>query len=294
MDLTTRMPQNPVVHELMATGFANAEAYVKAFKPDAVISTHPVPGGVVTEFKRSLGLLAATVVTDYSARRLWLHPDTDLYFVATKELRDEIVVRGIPYDRVVVSGNPIDESFAAPGTSETARASLGLADRFTVLLAPTGGPADGMRSLARALAGAGIQVVAVAGRDERSQQALQRLGEKHPLLHAFGPATEMSALMRAADLVVGGSGGPTCSQAFALGAPVIVYDPGPGQETHDAGFVVMWGAGLEAGTEEGVVEIVRFLSTHPERLSQLASNAAELGRPSAARAVCERVLAGLR
>jgi processive 1,2-diacylglycerol beta-glucosyltransferase len=293
-DLTNRMPDNPVVHELMAAGFANAEAYIQAFKPDAVISTHPVAGGVVSEFRRSVDLLAATVITDYAAHRLWLHPDTDLYFVATKEMRDDLVVRGIPYDRVVVSGIPIDERFVEPVSRQACREVLGLADRFTVLLTAAAGSVDEMRSLARSLVGAGIQVAAVAGRNERLHRALLTLAERHPLLHAFGFTTEMHVMMRAADVVVGKAGGLTVSEAFAVGAPIIIYDTLPGQQTYNVRFLVTWGAGLEATAEEDVLEEVRFLATHPERLSQLASNAAGLGRPAAARAVCERVLAGLR
>jgi UDP-N-acetylglucosamine:LPS N-acetylglucosamine transferase len=46
--------------------------------------------------------------------------------------------------------------------------------------------------------------------------------------------------------------------------------------------------------EDDVVEKVRFLSTHPERLQQMALNSSTLGKPAAAQAVCERVLAALR
>jgi processive 1,2-diacylglycerol beta-glucosyltransferase len=293
-DLTGRMPHNPVVHELMASGFANAEQYVKAFEPDAVISMHPVPGGVVSELGGSMDLLAATVITDYTARGLWLHPDTDLYFVATNELRDDLVVRGIPYDRVVVSGIPIDERFTEPMSCESCREALGLADRFTVLLVSAAGSADETRSLARSLVGAGVQVAALAGRNERLHRALATLAEKHPLLHPFGPTSEMHAMMRAADVVVASVGGLTVPEAFAVGVPMIVRGTLPGQETHNADFLVTWGAGLEARTEDDALEEVRFLVTHPERLRQLAGNAAALGRPAAARAVCERVLAGLR
>jgi UDP-N-acetylglucosamine:LPS N-acetylglucosamine transferase len=45
--------------------------------------------------------------------------------------------------------------------------------------------------------------------------------------------------------------------------------------------------------EDDVVEKVRFLSTHPERLRQMTDDAAMLGKPGAAQSVCERVLAAL-
>jgi processive 1,2-diacylglycerol beta-glucosyltransferase len=292
-DLTDRIPQNPVVHELMAGGFAHAEAYVRAFRPDAVISTHPVPGAVASELKGSTGLLAATVVTDYGGRRLWLHPDTDLYFVPTTEMRDDFVVAGLTYDRLVVSGIPIDERFSQSLSRRSCRAALGLEDRFTVLLVAAG-TVDDVRSLARSLAGAGVQVAASCGHDERLYRALLTLADKQPLLHAFGASAEMPAMMRAADVAVGTAGGQTAPEAFALGVPLIMLEGGPGLPSHDVSFLATWGAGLEAHREEDVLEAVRFLASHPKRLAQLASDAATLGRPTAARVVCERVLAGLR
>lgn len=294
LELTHRMPDNAVVRELMASGFASAEAYVKAFKPDAVISTDPVAGGVVSELRKRTGVLAATVIAGWGAPRTWLHPDTDLYFVAAKETRDDLVVQGIPYDRVVVSGIPIDERFAEPASREASRAPLGLSGRFTVLVTAGTGTIDDVRSLARSLTAAGIQVAAYAGRDERLHRALVTLAEKQPLLHAFGPSTEMHSMVCAADAVVGRVGLLTVPEALAAGVPVILHAAQPGREAHDASFLVTWGAALEARNEDEVVQQVRFLATHPERLSQLAANAAALGRPAAARAVCERVLAALR
>jgi processive 1,2-diacylglycerol beta-glucosyltransferase len=293
LDLTHRMPDNSVVRELMATGFASAEAYVKAFKPDAVIATDPIAGGVVSEMRKRTGVFVATVIPEWGTPRGWLHPDTDLYFVATKETRDDLVVRGIPYDRVV-SGIPIDERFAEPASREACRAALGLSRRFTVLVTAGVGTIDEVRSLARSLAAAGVQVAAFADRDERLHRALVTLAGKQPLLLALGPSTEMHPMVCAADAVVARAGGLTVPEALAAGVPVIVHDAQPVRETHDASFLVTWGAALEARDEDEVVQQVRFLATHPERLSQLSANAAALGRPAAARAVCERVLAALQ
>lgn len=293
-DLTRRMPHNPVVRELMTSGFANAEAFLKAFKPDAVISTHAVPGGVVSELSRSVGPVAATVVAEYASGDLWLHPDTDLYFVSTTDMRDDMVLGGVPYERVVVSGIPIDERFAERASRASCRSALGLSDRFTVLLTPTAGPVDDMRSLCRSLTGEGIQVAAVTGGDERLHRALATLAGKQPLLHPYADAGEMPAMMRAADVVVGRAGGLTVPEAFAAGVPFVAYSAVPGPEARDVRFIVTSGAGLEGRSDEDVLTQVRYLAAHPERLAQLASNASAMGRPAAARAVCERVLAALR
>ena len=94
-------------------------------------------------------------------------------------------------------------------------------------------------------------------------------------------------------MLVGKAGGLTVSESLAMGLPLIMYNPIPGQEIYNVDFLVNYGAGLYARDEDDVVEKVRFLSTHPRRLAQMAENADMLGKPAAARAVCERVLAAV-
>ena len=94
--------------------------------------------------------------------------------------------------------------------------------------------------------------------------------------------------------MVGKAGGLTVSEALAMGLPLIIFNPVPGQELFNVDFLVNYGAGLQARDEGDVVEKVRFLSTHPDRLQQMAANAGQLGKPAAAASVCERVLAAIR
>jgi len=293
-DLTNKMPGNPIVREMNVVGLARARAFIEAEPPDAVISTFPIAGGFVSEFKSSRPFVSATVITDYGAHRQWLHPATDIYFVACKEVREDLVVRGIPWERVVVSGIPIHERFSTPLVRAESRKALGLSDRFTVMLTESAGTVGDVKEIARDLCAIGAQVAGVAGHNERLRRRMQSVQRKSPNMHAFGFVKEMNKVMRAADVLVGKAGGLTVSEALAMGLPLIIYNPVPGQEIYNVDFLVNFGAGLQARDEEDVVEKVRFLSTHPDRLAQMVENATMLGKPGAAQAVCERVLAALR
>jgi processive 1,2-diacylglycerol beta-glucosyltransferase len=293
-DLSNKMPTNPVVHELRLMGLARATAYLDAFEPDAVISTFPVAGGVVADIKANRPLVSATVVTDFGVHRTWLHPATDLYFVACKEVREDLVVRGMPWDRVVVSGIPIHERFSAELESVRCREEFGLADRFTVLFTSIAGTPGDVKDLVGQLVRLGVQVAAVAGHSERLKRRLDGAVGGNELLRVFGFVEEMHKMMKAADVIVGKAGGLTVSEALAMKLPLIIYNPVPGQEIYNVDFIVNYGAGLLARDEEDVVEKVRFLSAHPGRLGQMSANAASIGTPAAAQTVCERVLAALR
>lgn len=293
-DVSNKLPTNPVVHELRTMGFARAAAYIGEYRPDAVISTFPIAGGVVSDIKADRPLIAGTVITDYGVHRAWLHPATDFYFCACREVREDLVVRGIPWDRTVVSGIPVAEKFAATFERASLRRELGLSDRYTALLTAAAGLPGDLRDIASQLAGCGIQVAAVTGHNSRLKRRLDTLARKVDLVKVFGYTNDMHKMMRAADVLVGKAGGLTVSEALSVGLPLIIYNPVPGQELYNVDFLVNFGAGLLARDEDDVVEKVRFLSAHPERLSQMAVNAGTLGKPEAAQTICERVLAALR
>ncbi|MDR3686317.1 MAG: glycosyltransferase [Coriobacteriia bacterium] len=293
-DVSNKLPTNPVVHELRTMGFARAMAYIEAYRPDAVISTFPIAGGVVSDIKADRPMIVGTVITDYGVHRAWLHPATDFYFCACKEVREDLVVRGIPWDRTVVSGIPVAEKFAEQFDRTKLRRELGLADRFTALLTAAAGLPGDVRDIAAQLSGWGIQVAAVTGHNSRLKRRLDTLAKKADLVKVFGYTNDMHKMMHAADVLVGKAGGLTVSEALAVGLPLIIYNPVPGQELYNVDFLVNYGAGLLSRDEDDVVEKVRFLSTHPERLEQMAVNASTLGKPAAAQTICERVLAALR
>ncbi len=293
-EVSNLLPKNPVIDELKLGGFARAAEFVDAYAPDAVISTFPVAGGVVTDIKQQRPMVSATVITDYGAHNQWLHPSTDLYFVACKEVREDLVVRGIAWDRVVVSGIPVHEKFSHVVERGAVRKEIKLADRFTALLTAAAGSVGDLKEIAEQLAGRGIQVVAVTGTNRRLKRRLDTLEKHQPLVRVFGYSDEMHKMMRAADVLVGKAGGLTVSEALAMGLPLIIFNPVPGQELFNVDFLVNYGAGLQARDEDDVVEKVRFLSTHPDRLDQMAANAEQLGKPAAAATICERVLAAMR
>lgn len=293
-EVSNRLPTNPVIHELKIGGFARASAYIENYEPHAVISTYPVAGGVVSSIKTEKPMISAIAITDFGTHNAWLHPSADLYFVACKEAREDLVVRGIPWDRVVVSGIPVHEKFNTELERLDVRRELGLAERFTVLTTPAAGSVGDVRDIANQLASAGIQVASVTGHNARLKRRMDTLEKKAPLVRVFGFTEEMHKMMKSSDVLVGKAGGLTVSESLAMGLPLIIFNPVPGQEIFNVDFLVNYGAGLLARDEDDVVEKVKFLSTHPERLEQMAYNARQLGKPSAAQTVCERVLAAMR
>ena len=293
-EVSNLLPKNPVIDELKLAGSRGLRSSWRATSPTRSSRRSLWPEAWSSDIKHARPMVSATVITDYGAHNQWLHPSTDLYFVACREVREDLVVRGIAWDRVVVSGIPVHEKFSETTDLPAVRKDFDFAERFTALLTAAAGSVGDVCEIAGQLAASGIQVVAVTGSNARLRRRLDTLARRQPLVKVFGYSHEMHKMMRAADVLVGKAGGLTVSESLAMGLPLIIFNPVPGQELFNVDFLVNFGAGLQARDEEDVVEKVRFLSTHPGRLGQMAENAAQLGKPAAAASVCERVLAAVR
>src|SRR2546422_11343530 len=68
-----------------------------------------------------------SVVTDFVAHSQWIARHIDCYCVAADEVKHEFIARGIPAQRIVVTGMPVREEFAEPAIASTtgSRGSLG-------------------------------------------------------------------------------------------------------------------------------------------------------------------------
>ena len=97
--------------------------------------------------------------------------------------------------------------------------------------------------------------------------------------------------MGCADLAIGKPGGLTTSECLALGLPLIVFAPIPGQEERNCDYLLENGAGLKAVDAVALEYRVRALLTEPQRLARMRDNARRLGRPQAAHQVLRQVFA---
>ena len=99
----------------------------------------------------------------------------------------------------------------------------------------------------------------------------------------------MHELMAAASLVITKPGGLTTSEALAMGKPIFVLNPIPGQEAANSDFLLEHGAGAKANCIEDLpFRLEKLLGS--SKLGELARAAKSLGKPRAAQAVCRAVL----
>jgi len=161
--------------------------------------------------------------SDVTPHRIWVQPNVDLYLV-TSPAAEAAVRRYQPRARIQVIPTLVRPGFYDPPSRAKARADLGLpADDRTVLLMSGAWGLGPLAEAATALADAGVQVLAVAGRNARLESRLAAAAAHRSRLHVFGFTDEIPALMSAADLVITSSG-DTCAEARTIGRPLLLLD----------------------------------------------------------------------
>src|SRR6266850_2539949 len=212
----------------------------------------------------------------------------DLYCVAAEETKARLVARGATAENIVATGIPISARFSADSDRSSARKTLGLRDDLPIMLVLSGG--FGMGPVAEILAELDkvpqpFQTVVVTGRNEELRRDLAAVDRKHPT-HVLGYASNMHELMGVADLIITKPGGLTSSEALAMGKPLFILNPIPGQEAANSDFLLERGAAAKVNRVEDLpYRINQLLGT--KQLSDMAKAARALGRVDAARKICE-------
>jgi processive 1,2-diacylglycerol beta-glucosyltransferase len=288
---------SPLLLGLNRLGMRKLRRLVAAVAPDAVVSVHPTPVAGLGEL-RSRGVAVpphVTVFTDFVAHTQWIYPQVDRYCVPAEEIARELTARGIPRERVTVTGVPVGSEFAEPGDRAAARLALGLSRRLPVLLLMAGsaGEFGRLEEATRTLLGMEepFQAVVVTGQETGLRSRLDQLARgSGGRVKVLGYVDHVRQLMAAADLLVTKAGGLTLAEAMAAELPVVGFGSLPGQEARNERFAAMAGVALVAGSTAQLHRVVAAALRDPSLLTAMRDRIRLYRRPQAARAVVDLVL----
>jgi processive 1,2-diacylglycerol beta-glucosyltransferase len=272
---------------------------IEEWAPEVVLCTHYLPleimGRVTSENGTGDSTFIVSTVTDFEAHALWMEAAVDLYCVAAEETKGRLVARGASPDKVAVTGIPISSRFAARPNPAAIRKRMGLRDDLHTILVLGGG--FGMGPVAEILGELNklpkpVQILVVCGSNEELRRELALLDRVQPT-HIFGFVQNMQELMAVSDLVITKPGGLTSSEALAMGKPLFILNPIPGQEAANSDFLLQNGAAMKANRLEDLpFRLDKLLGS--ARLAEMAAAAKKLGRPHAAADICREVLNRLK
>jgi processive 1,2-diacylglycerol beta-glucosyltransferase len=269
------------------------------FRPDRIVCTHFLPAEILSHEIAGgrAGIPVYVQVTDFDLHPMWVTPGMAGYYAANEEVAARLTACGPVVATVRVTGIPVMPDFDPPrGMSrDAARREFALGEQGPIVLLMGGGSGIGdLTAQAEALLDLDQTpaVIALAGRSAAALAGLQKLAAHYPgRLMPMGFTDRVSDLMRAADLIVTKPGGLSTSECLALGRPMILSAPIPGQEERNADYLLEEGAALKAIDVLALRLRAGALLGDPPRLARMAKRARAIGRPYAARDVLDQVLA---
>ncbi len=267
---------------------------------DMVINTHFLPAAITAALKAEgkINALHFCVTTDFIAHRIWMNDPCDQYFAATQAGKNHLVRRGIPEDRVIVSGIPVKPSFLRRVEKNECKELLGLDPELPLLLQLGGGIGTGpMDQIYARLLEVEIpcQIAAIAGRNAAAKAAMEKIDV--PARHratVVGFTDQMHEWMAASDLIITKPGGLTVSEALACARPMALVTPVPGQEAHNCDYLLENGAAVKVSALPTLSEKVSNLLSEPWKLAEMQRRAAYLAKPRAAFTIAEEILVQYR
>jgi processive 1,2-diacylglycerol beta-glucosyltransferase len=269
---------------------------IKDFQPDAIVCTHFLPAEMLSRLicKGEVHCPVWVQVTDFDLHRLWVQDSMAGYFAANDEVAFRMRAQGIAANHIHVTGIPIMPAFGQALSRAQCASEYGLdAQRTTLLLMGGGAGLGSLDAVAQGLLAldGDFQLIAMAGKNAQALAALQALAQRYPgRLLAQGFTNQVERLMVCADVVITKPGGLTSSECLAMGLPMIVNAPIPGQEERNADFLLEQGVALKAMDDVTLQYRVQYLLQNPAKLADMRDKARALGRSAAAQQVLKIVL----
>lgn len=290
---TNRPAATAATRLLARTGVAAAAAVLDRVQPAAILSTF---SGAAALFGAARGPATPHIVvaTDLAPHRHWLRAGVDRYCVPAAASASALYALGARREQVIVTGLPVRAAFASTAATDRAaararvRAWLGLDARPIVVVAAGAEPTPRAQRVVDALAGLATRAHLVICHPARVPTLAPGVAA-----HVVGTTDRFAELLIAADAVVGKAGGATVAEVCALGRPLVVVDPYPGQEEDNAAWLASHGAAVVAAGPATAAAALAAILTQPGLARRLATTAARLGRPRAADAVVGLTLAEL-
>ncbi|WP_229504897.1 MGDG synthase family glycosyltransferase [Massilia mucilaginosa] len=265
-------------------------------QPDAIVCTHFLPAEILARAIRKRGFTTPVwvQVTDFDLHRMWVHENMAGYFAGNEEVAYRMRRCGIAPERIHVTGIPIMPAFGQTLERAACAREFGLDPTSTTFLLMGGGAGLGsLETVAErllALEGS-FQLIVLAGKNAKALAALKLLEARFPgRLLAQGFTDKVERLMACADLVITKPGGLTSSECLAMGLPMIVNSPIPGQEERNADYLLEQGVALKAVDGPTLEYRIAHLLAHPGQLAAMSARARTLGRAHAAGEVLGHVL----
>lgn len=262
---------------------------------DTVICTHLYGMEAMTAIRKHRGgsVPCYGVLTDYVCIPFTTDTDLDGYFVPCEQAKLSLAEKGIPPEKIFLSGIPVDPVFSQRMDRDTARLRLGIpADQKLFLIMTGGVGCENMLGLCDALLDkvrSDAMVYVLTGHNENLKNRLEERYPGDPRLRAIPFTRQVPVYMAAADVLLSKPGGLSSTEAAVANVPLVHIHAIPGCETYNANFYNDNGLAMLARNDSEAVQHAAALAYDPLLAEKMRARQRELIPRYAARTIIEEI-----
>ena len=275
-------------------------------KPDLIISTHPFGSQMCSYLKRKGKITSkiATILTDFAPHDQWLVGSdyTDYFFVAHNKMKEYLISKNIPENKIFATGIPISSKFLETFDTSKILNSLGLKENLKTVLFFAGGKFGLGKSRTLEIFNTlvndfnNIQVIAISGKNKKMYEEFNqivKIANKTNFIKLFEFVNNVPELMAVSDVVITKPGGLTTTESLVSGLPMIIINPIPGQEEENAQFLEHSNVGIWLKKQMNITETISNFLSDDEKLKQMKENTKKISNRNSTKDICTILEAGL-
>ena len=261
---------------------------------DAVICTHVFGGQLMTRLKRKgkVDVFTVGIITDYTIHPHWEDTNLNYYVIADEGLVRQAVERGIPKEKLLPIGIPLNLKYSQHIDRAEARKMLGFDPEKPLIFLIMGSMGYGNISASVTELDRldyDYQIAIVCGNNKRAKTNLSKKTFKKNV-EIYGFVDNVDLFLDAADLIITKPGGLTTTESLAKNVPMIFVDPIPGQEAKNVEFLLNNGLGIYVTKNYGLADAIDQLFRFPQRLDEIRTAIKRIAKPDSAKVLGDLVL----
>lgn len=242
-----------------------------------VLCTHVFSALMMTDVIRTHGRFVKTgfVATDYTCSPGCAQSDLDIYFIPHNSLADEFIRKGVPAEKLAVSGIPIRKEFYAANDKNALknRMQIGFFERHAVLMCGSMGCGP-IKQIVRELSELmpkNCCLTVICGTNRKLRVKLEEMFVSDQRIMVRGLVRHVAMWMDSTDLFITKPGGVSTTEAACKRLPMLFVNAVAGCEAYNLRFFLRRGVAATANAPKEIAQQAVRLLTNSERLRQMAS-----------------------
>ena len=242
-----------------------------------VLCTHVFSALMMTDVIRTHGRFVKTgfVATDYTCSPGCAQSDLDIYFIPHNSLADDFIRKGVPAEKLAVSGIPIRKEFYAANDKNALknRMQIGFFERHAVLMCGSMGCGP-IKQIVRELSELmpkNCCLTVICGTNRKLRVKLEEMFVSDQRIMVRGLVRHVAMWMDSTDLFITKPGGVSTTEAACKRLPMLFVNAVAGCEAYNLRFFLRRGVAATANAPKEIAQQAVRLLTNSERLRQMAS-----------------------